>query len=217
MIDEYKTLAGPSTGELKDIGSKFFAYAFPVYSSSDIEQALESVKKQHIKARHHCYAWRIGTDGNQFRANDDGEPSGTDGKPILGQIDKFQLTNVFIVVVRYFGGTLLGASGLINAYRGAAAIALEEGTIIQKLVEDIYDIHFDYAIMSQVMNAIKKLQLNVIKQSFEEEPSISFSVRKSEVDTTLMQLKALIGGLRLEEIEEDTQIEGLKLNFLRQI
>lgn len=217
MIDEYKTLAGPSTGELKDRGSKFFAYAFPVYSSSDIEQALESVKKQHIKARHHCFAWRIGTDGNQFRANDDGEPSGTAGKPILGQIDKFQLTNVFIVVVRYFGGTLLGASGLINAYRGAAAIALEEGTIIQKLVEDIYDIHFDYAIMSQVMNAIKKLQLNVIKQSFEEEPSISFSVRKSEVDTTLMQLKALIGRLRLEEIEEDTQIEGLKLNFLRQI
>ena len=110
MKDEYTTIVNPVTGEFKDRGSKFIAYAFPVYTQEDIQKAQEQVRKEHIKARHHCFGWRLGTDGNQYRANDDGEPSGTAGKPILGQIDKQGLSNVMVIVVRYFGGTLLGAS-----------------------------------------------------------------------------------------------------------
>ena len=115
--DHYKTVAGPAHGEYKDRGSKFLAYAFPVYAEEEWQARLEEVRREHPKARHHCYAYRLGLDGNNFRANDDGEPSGTAGRPILGQIDSFELVNILVIVVRYFGGTLLGASGLINAYR----------------------------------------------------------------------------------------------------
>ncbi|MEM6700850.1 MAG: YigZ family protein, partial [Bacteroidota bacterium] len=130
MSDQYKTLAAPSTGEFKDRGSKFFAYAFPVETETEVATALEQVKKEHFKARHHCYAYRLGMDKNNFRANDDGEPSGMAGRPILGQIDSWELTDVFIVVVRYFGGTKLGTSGLINAYKKSAMDALEQAEII---------------------------------------------------------------------------------------
>ena len=213
MKDEYTTIVDPVVGEFKDRGSKFFAYAFPVYDQDDIQDAQEKVRKEHIKARHHCFAWRLGTDGNQFRANDDGEPSGTAGKPILGQIDKSELTNVLVIVVRYFGGTLLGASGLINAYRSSTAIALGDAEKVTKLVEDIYNLEFDYSIMSNVMNALKKHKINVVKQDFAEVPVIQIAIRKNEVAQTLLQLKASIGGLRLEEIEEKTIIAGLKLRF----
>lgn len=213
MKDEYTTIVSPSTGEFKDKGSKFFAYAFPVYTQEDIQNAQEQVRKEHIKARHHCFAWRIGTDGNQFRANDDGEPSGTAGKPILGQIDKLDLSNVLVIVVRYFGGTLLGASGLINAYRNSTAIALESAEKVNKLVEDVYALEFDYSIMSNVMNSLKKHSIKVIKQEFAEVPLIHIAIRKNEVKSTLLRLKASIGGLRLEEIEEKTVIAGLKLKF----
>ncbi|MDV7392848.1 YigZ family protein, partial [Arthrospira platensis SPKY1] len=121
LPDTYRTLSGPSTGEFRDRGSKFLAYAFPVYTDEEIGLHLEEVRKLHPKARHHCYAYRLGLDGNHFRANDDGEPSGTAGRPILGQIDSFGLCNVLLVVTRYFGGTLLGTSGLINAYKLSAA------------------------------------------------------------------------------------------------
>ena len=213
MKDEYTTIVNPVTGEFKDRGSKFIAYAFPVYTQADIQKAQEQVRKEHIKARHHCFGWRLGTDGNQYRANDDGEPSGTAGKPILGQIDKQGLSNVMVIVVRYFGGTLLGASGLINAYRNSTAIALESAEQVTKLVEDVYEIEFDYSIMSNVMNTLKKYSINVLNQEFAEVPLIRIAIRKNEVKATLLKLKASIGGLRLEEIEEKTIIAGLKLRF----
>jgi uncharacterized YigZ family protein len=213
MKDEYTTIVNPVTGEFKDRGSKFIAYAFPVYTQEDIQKAQEQVRTEHIKARHHCFGWRLGTDGNQYRANDDGEPSGTAGKPILGQLDKQGLTNVMVIVVRYFGGTLLGASGLINAYRNSTAIALETAERVTKLVEDVYEIEFDYSIMSNVMNSLKKYSINVLNQEFAEVPMIRIAIRKNEVKATLLKLKASIGGLRLEEIEEKTIIAGLKLRF----
>lgn len=214
MIDHYKTIAAPSTGEFKDRGSKFLAYAFPVFNEEEWQERLEEVKKEHFKARHHCYAYRIGVDQNNFRANDDGEPSGTAGRPILGQIDSFELTNVIVIVVRYFGGTKLGTSGLINAYKLSAAEALENAIIEERLIEDIYSLDFDYHLMSDVMNAVKKLNLDVIKQDFGNQGHIELAIRQSEVETTLTHLKALIAKVHLEEVEDLGKIEGLELEFV---
>jgi uncharacterized YigZ family protein len=213
MKDQYKTLAESSQGDFKDRGSKFIAYAFPVYTESDWQSNLETVKKEHFKARHHCYAYRIGLDQNNFRANDDGEPSGTAGRPILGQIDSFGLTNVFIVVVRYFGGTKLGTSGLINAYRTAAQEALNQAIIIEKTVEDIYQINFDYALMSEVMNAVKKLELEILSQTFENDGLLEIAIAQSKVEDTIRQLRALIAKVRIEEIDQIETIEGLEINY----
>lgn len=214
MTDEYKTIAAPSEGYFKDRGSKFIAYAFPCYSEEDWQSDLESVKKDHFKARHHCFAYRIGLDQNNFRANDDGEPSGTAGRPILGQIDSFGLVNVFIVVVRYFGGTKLGASGLINAYRTAAAEALQQAEIIDKTVEDIFQIDFDYALMSEVMNAVKKLDLEITTQDFGNTAMLQIAIPQSKVSETIRQLRALIAKVRIEEIDAIETIEGLDIQHL---
>lgn len=212
--DTYRTLAAPSTGEFRDRGSKFFAYAYPAYSEGDWQEALESIRKEHPKARHYCYAWRLGLDGNQFRANDDGEPSGTAGRPILGQIDSFELSNVFILVVRYFGGTLLGTSGLIHAYRASAADALQNATIIEKTVEDIYQLDFDYALMPQVMNAVKKLDLEMVQQDFGDSGSLQIALRQGEKEQILHQLIANVAEKRLEEVSLDSQIAGFNYQFL---
>jgi uncharacterized YigZ family protein len=214
MKDSYKTIEEGSLGEFKDKGSKFFAYAFPVYTEEEWQGHLEDVKKEHFKARHHCYAYRLGLDKNNFRANDDGEPSGTAGRPILGQIDSFGLTNVFIVVVRYFGGTKLGASGLINAYKTSAHEALAAARVIEKLVEDIYQIRFDYALMSDVMNTVKKLELDILKQDFGNEGIIQFALRQSEVKEKLRHLRAGVAKVRIEEIDAIEEIEGFELSFL---
>ena len=214
MKDSYKTIAAPSEGEFRDRGSKFFAYAFPVYTEEEWQNALEDVRKAHPKARHFCYAFRMGLDRNNFRANDDGEPSGTAGKPILGQFDSFGLTNIFTVVVRYFGGTLLGASGLINAYRTSTADALERAEIIEKTVEDIYKITFDYGLMSQVMNAVKKLDLEMVRQDFGEIGILEIAIRQGEKEETMRQLRSLISGIRIEEIDEIKTIPGLVLTYL---
>ena len=144
MSDSYLTIADPTEGLFKDKGSKFLAYAYPVDNEDEIKELVQHLKKEHYSARHHCYAWRLGADKTHFRANDDGEPSSTAGKPILGQIQRLDLTNILIVVVRYFGGTLLGVSGLINAYREAAVDALEHAEIVEKLVEEIFWVEFDY-------------------------------------------------------------------------
>lgn len=200
MNDLYTTIAAPTTGEFKDRSSKFLAYAYAVYSREDIKNCLEEVRKLHPKARHHCFSWRLGTDGTQYRANDDGEPSGTAGRPILGQIDSFGLTNVLVVVVRYFGGTKLGVPGLINAYKRASIDALEQADLIEKTVDNVYQLTFGYEIMSDVMNFVKKANLNVIKQEFEAAGLIEFALRQSETDTILEQIK---------------KINGLKCIFLR--
>lgn len=214
MKDTYKTISGESYGEFKDRGSKFQAYAYPVYTEAEWQERLEEVRKLHPKARHYCYAYRLGLDGNEFRANDDGEPSGTAGRPILGQIDSFELTNVIVIVVRYFGGTLLGTSGLINAYKLSAAAALEQATTIERTVEDIYRLTFEYAIMSQVMNAVKALDLEMVQQDFGNIGKLDIAIRQSEVADTLLQLKARIGETLIEMVDEETEIEGLQMDFL---
>lgn len=210
----YKTISKPSIGEFKDRGSKFFAYAFPSYTEEEWQASLEEVKKEHFKARHHCYAFRLGMDKNNFRANDDGEPSGTAGRPILGQIDSFDLTNVFIVVVRYFGGTKLGTSGLINAYRTSAQLALENADVIEKSLDDIFQITFDYSLMSEVMNTVKKLELEIVEQDFGNIGKLKIAIAKSDLEEKMILLKAGIAKVRVEEVAELKQIAGVKIDFL---
>ena len=148
----YQTIQQPALAEYKDRGSRFLAYAYPVATVDDFKERLQELKKEHPKAVHHCFAYRLGLDGNNFRSSDDGEPSGTAGKPILGQIDSKGLTNVLIVVVRYFGGTLLGVPGLINAYKTAASMALQLTPFVQKPVTERIKIHFDYTKINDVMD-----------------------------------------------------------------
>lgn len=156
------------------------AFAYPVGSEEETKEILEQLKKEHHNARHHCYAWRLGKEEITFRANDDGEPSSTAGKPILGQLQSFDVTNVFLVVVRYFGGTLLGTGGLINAYKTAAADALNNAKIVTKIIRERYKVHFTYPLMNDVMMIIKQENLNIIDTQFEIECDLIFSVRKSE-------------------------------------
>ncbi|MEM6724853.1 MAG: YigZ family protein [Bacteroidota bacterium] len=194
MIDVYQTIAAPSEGFYKDRGSRFLAFAYAVYSESDIKDCLEHLRKEHKKARHHCYAWRLGLDKNNYRANDDGEPSGTAGKPILGQIDSFGTTNLLIVVIRYFGGTKLGTSGLINAYKLAARDALEQAEIIQKTQDEIHRIVFDYSIMSEVMTLVKSNpHLEILVQDFQDTGMIEFAIRQQEAAAMIETLEALEG------------------------
>lgn len=214
MKDIFKTIANPTVGEYKEKGSKFLSYAFPVSSELGWQVHLEEVKKIHPKASHHCYAYRLGVDNNNYRANDDGEPSGTAGKPILGQLRSFDVTNAFVVVVRYFGGTQLGASGLIHAYKTAATAALQQASIIEKTVNDIYRLTFDYAIMSNVMNAVKRLNLDIVHQDFGNIGIVHVGIRQSEVEKTLPRLKALIAKVHLEMVADMDKIEGLELVFL---
>jgi uncharacterized YigZ family protein len=197
MVDTYKTISKPSEGIFKDKGSKFLAYAFPVTSESEIREIIQTIKKEHYSARHHCYAWRLGYEKLQFRANDDGEPSSTAGKPILGQIQSFDLTDILIVVVRYFGGTLLGVSGLINAYRNAALDAINQAEIVQKLVEERLLIEFDYGVMNEVMKFFKDEKLPQIEPLFDLMCQITTMVRLSE-------LKRITAGLK--------KIEGVKIS-----
>ncbi|MGC9354952.1 MAG: IMPACT family protein, partial [Mariniphaga sp.] len=161
MKDSYKTIKEKSKGLFKDRGSKFLSYAFPVETEDEIKEILNQVKKEHHSARHHCYAWRLGTEEITFRANDDGEPSSTAGKPILGQLLSFELTNTLIIVVRYFGGTLLGTSGLINAYRTAAAEAIKNAKIETRIIEEKFLLKFTYKEMNDVMQIIKQENLNI--------------------------------------------------------
>lgn len=199
MTDHYRTLAAPATGEFKDRGSKFIAYAWPVRSEEEALSHVEALRKEHFKARHHCFAWRLDPDGSRFRANDDGEPSGTAGRPILGQIDAFGLTDVVIVVVRYFGGTLLGTSGLIQAYREAAAEALRSAAIVEKIIKDHFELDFDYALMPDVMNAVKKLSLDIIKEEYGDRGLLRIGIRQSEAADMLLKMKALIWKVSTEE------------------
>lgn len=164
MSFTYKTITETSNAEFKDRGSRFIAYAFPVETTEQIKLHLKAIKEMHPKAVHHCLAWRLGHDQNQFRASDDGEPSGSAGKPILGQLDSMELTNCLVVVVRYFGGVLLGVPGLIHAYRSAAAMALEQNRILEKNKEVLYKLQFDYTLMNEVMRIVKQFEITIKKQ-----------------------------------------------------
>lgn len=193
LKDTYLTVAKPSEGEFRDRGSKFIASAYFVRSEAEIKHCLEEIRKKHPKATHVCYAYRLGIDKLFFRANDDGEPAGTAGKPILGQIDSFQLSNVLIAVVRYFGGTLLGVSGLINAYRNAAKQALEHAEIIEKIVDTTIEVKFEYINMNQIMGIIKEYNLPIVQQFFFEEPSIQINIRQSLLNTVLGKFEEVKG------------------------
>lgn len=199
MEDVYRTISAPSTGIYKEKGSKFLAFAFQVYSEDEIKDILKAIKKEHNTARHHCYAWRIGHEKNLFRANDDGEPSSTAGKPILGQILSFDLTNILIVVVRYFGGTLLGVSGLINAYKRAAEDSILSADIIEKIVEKKFRITFGYENMNSVMKILKDEKLPQIAPNFDSSCSIQTFIRLSE-SKRICELFSEIIGIRISEI-----------------
>ena len=183
MKDTYKTIASPSEEILfKEKNSKFFGYAFPITSEEEIKSHLEILRKQHYGAVHYCYAFQIGTDKIQFRANDDGEPSNTAGAPIYGQIQSFDITNIIIVVVRYFGGTKLGVGGLISAYRTSAQMALEASEIIEKTINIHYTISFDYKNMNKVMRVIKEKNLDIISQKMELSCTIEIATRKKNAE-----------------------------------
>lgn len=182
MGDTYKTIEKKSEGLFKDKGSRFLSYIFPVASEEEVKSIVHDLKKAHHSARHHCYAWRIGTENVLSRANDDGEPSSTAGKPILGQLLSAGLTNTLIVVVRYFGGIFLGASGLINAYKTAAADAIAHAGIVERTIESEFEITFSYNELNNVMQIFKTENLAIIKNDFNETCLIQFSVRKAEAE-----------------------------------
>ena len=212
-MSKYKTISEGAIGEFRDKGSKFLAYAYPVRDEESVAQYIEVLRKEHPKARHWCYAWRMGLDKNNYRANDDGEPSNTAGRPILGQIDSFGLTNVLIIVVRYFGGTLLGTSGLIQAYRESAAAALSQAKIIEQVVCDFYQITFDYAQMPDVMNALKKMDLELRNKDFGEKGNMQIAIPIDEIDETLLRFKALVLKKTEEEAALFETIEGVTMEY----
>ena len=180
--DEYKTITEPVQGSFRDKGSRFLAFAFPVVSEQEIKLHLETLRKKYYDATHHCYAYVLGFDKSAYRVNDDGEPSGTAGRPIHGQILSNDLTNTLIVVVRYYGGTNLGVPGLINAYKTAAAEALSQATIVTKIVKETYQIEYPYEAMNDVMKIIKDEILEVINNEFGMKCVIRLAIRHSETD-----------------------------------
>ncbi|MBS2210780.1 YigZ family protein [Carboxylicivirga mesophila] len=202
LPDKYNTIAQLSEGIYKEKGSKFIAYAYPITNEDEIKEHIAVLKKQFYDARHHCYAWQLGVDGKQFRANDDGEPSGTAGKPILGQIRSHELTNILIVIIRYFGGTKLGTSGLIRAYKEASIDVINNATIIEKTVNDHYLINFDYGVMNDVMKVIKDENPNVHQQDFNLRCAIELSCRQSETEALINKLE---------------KIESVNIDFIRTV
>jgi uncharacterized YigZ family protein len=183
MKDTYKTITKASPEALfKDRNSKFFGYAFPVKTEEEANLYLEELKKKHHKASHWCFAWQLGKSDFHYRANDDGEPSNSAGMPIYGQIQSFEVTNILIVVVRYFGGVKLGVGGLINAYKTAAQVALEKADIVTYTIDEVFEIHFDYPEMNIVMRLIKENNLNILEQKLALDCKIYISVRKNEAE-----------------------------------
>jgi uncharacterized YigZ family protein len=189
--DTYKTIEKVSKGLFKDRGSKFIALAYPVNSEEEAKLLLVNIRKEYHDACHHCYAYRIGFDKLIYRTNDDGEPSGTAGKPIYNQILSKDLTNIFIVVVRYFGGTLLGIPGLINAYKSAVLDALNNAHIVTKTVNDVYEIVYDYPVMNDVMKIIKDNGIEIISTDFVSKCKVVFSIRKNNSSTIYDLMKKL--------------------------
>lgn len=192
-MDHFFTIDKPAVAEFKDRGSTFIAYAFHIETTIDFKGNLKELKKINPKAAHHCFAYRIGFDGNNFRVSDDGEPAGTAGKIILAQIDSRKLTNILVVVVRYFGGTLLGIPGLINAYRTASVLALQLTPIVQKQVEVNYKLTFDYTNLNNVMVITKQFNCTVIKQEIQLFCSITVGISKRSLMEVLNAFKELPG------------------------
>jgi uncharacterized YigZ family protein len=197
--DFYYKIDKPATAEFKDRGSKFIACAFPLASKDGFKALLQSVKSEHPKATHYCFAYRIGLDGTNFRVSDDGEPSGTAGRPILGQIDSRELLNILIIVVRYFGGSLLGVPGLINAYKMASLLVLQVTPVIQKQVELNYRLQFDYTIMNDIMTVVKQYNCTVLSQDMQLFCVMTIGIPKNRSEEVLYKLKD-IRNVELERI-----------------
>ena len=189
MREFYNTIEKESVAEYKDRGSRFIAYAFPVATADAFKKRWKALKEEHPKAVHHCFAYRIGTDGNNFRAGDDGEPSGSAGKPILGQLDSKDVVNAAVVVVRYFGGTLLGVPGLINAYKTVTSLALQLTPIVQKPVLKHYSLEFDYTLMNEVMIVVKRFNCVIVQQEMQLFCRIVLGVPKNEEEAFLQKLQ----------------------------
>ena len=198
--DTYKTIATASEEVLfKEKNSKFFGYAFPVTTEEEIKEILERLRKEHFSARHWCYAYQMGTEKTQYRANDDGEPNNSAGMPIYGQIQSFEVTNVLIVVVRYFGGVKLGVGGLISAYKTAAQMAMEHSEIVERTIDKHFLISFGYANMNKVMRIIKEKNLQIITQKMEMDCEIEIAARKKNVQNLLDTFESLYE-IKLTEI-----------------
>lgn len=195
----YNTIEVPGTAEFKDRGSKFIAYAYPIVDVNDFKEKLAALKKEHPKAVHHCFAYRLGLDGNTFRVSDDGEPSGTAGRPILGQIDSKQATNILIVVVRYFGGTLLGVPGLINAYKMVSSMVLQVTAVVPKPILISYRVQFDYTQMNDIMKLVKQFECAVLKQETQLFCSVEMGVPKNRQEELLYKMRDL-RGVEVEKI-----------------
>jgi uncharacterized YigZ family protein len=210
-IDAYNTIKTPSTGEYREKGSKFLAYAFEIESEKEFKTHLDKLKKEHFKARHHCFALIIGAEGDFHRYNDDGEPSGTAGLPIFNQIRSFGLSNIAIIVVRYFGGTKLGVPGLINAYKSAANDALKNADIIEKYIEDEIVIEYKFELTGDVMNHINAFGLKITESAYDPLPVIKCKIRKSKTDDFIKSVYSSVLNRQIEDISGDEHIEGLKI------
>lgn len=197
--DSYKTISGSAEGIFRDKGSKFIAYAYPIRLEEEVKPIINALRTEHNKARHFCYAYRLTPDRSVFRINDDGEPSGTAGRPILNCLLSVDLTNILIVVVRYFGGTLLGVPGLINAYKSASVEAIRVSDIVTKTVNDIYELYFEYSQINDVMKLVKDEKLEIISQNFDINCFLKFEVRKTQLNQVLSKFD---------------KIDGVKLKYL---
>jgi uncharacterized YigZ family protein len=197
--DTYTTIKSPAEGIYKEKGSRFVSIAIPVSDQEKIKLIIDKIKKEHHEARHHCFAYMIGHERNIWRINDDGEPSGTAGRPILGQINSFELTNILIVVSRYFGGTLLGVSGLINAYRSAAASAIQNAELLEKTLQEYYEITYPYISMNDVMRILKEENVGQSEQEFDLECRILLNFRVTVKERVLSRL---------------SRVDGLKCTYL---
>ena len=201
QITTYRTLKSPAQAEFKDKGSRFLAFVYPVQTAEQVKKHVDDLRQEHHKARHWCYAYRLGVDGNQFRANDDGEPSGSAGRPILGQIDSFELTDVLVVVVRYFGGTLLGVPGLIHAYKTATQMALQQTAQVEKNIEKRVTLRCDYPHLSEVLRLAKQYGAEVLQQDLQLDCRLHCAVPLANYAACLDAWQKT----RAVEILEDTQ------------
>jgi len=193
MSDTYKTIAASTEGVYKEKGSKFLSFAIPVRDVEEVKEIVKDYRKQFYDARHVCYAYMLGAERKNWRANDDGEPSGTAGRPIVGQINSRELTNILVIVVRYFGGILLGTGGLVVAYKEAAADALNQTEIIEKTVDEMISINFDYVLINDVMRIIKETNPQIIHQTFDNQCTMQLSIPKQDAPVLVSKLEKITG------------------------
>ena len=191
--DSYKTIARPAETTYRQLSSKFLVYAYPVETEVEIKEYLDALRKRWFDATHHCYAWRLGAKGEHFRANDDGEPSSTAGKPILGQLLSQEITNCLVVVVRYFGGTKLGVPGLIAAYKESTALVLSECEIVERTVDVVIEVSFSYIAMNDVMRIVKDMQPKVVNQVFDNLCTMTLSIREGDSEQLIGRLEKVEG------------------------